>query len=54
MKRDGCLIGGPRGVSGSAAAGGGREHAAEEGGQDLRSNGQKPRRQADPGGVPRG
>ena len=36
---------------GSTAAGGRREHAAEKGGQDLRSNGQEPRRQADPGGV---
>ena len=36
---------------GPAAAGGRREHAAEKGGQDLRSNGQEPRRQADPGGV---
>lgn len=36
---------------GSAAAGGGREHAAEEGGQDLRPDGQEPRRPTDPGGV---
>lgn len=42
------------GVAGSAAGGRGREHAAEEGGQDLRPDGQEPRRPPDPGGVPGG
>lgn len=42
------------GVSGATAAGGGREHATKEGGQDLRSDGQKPRRQINPGRVPGG
>lgn len=42
------------GVAGSAAGSRGWEHAAEEGGQDLRPDGQEPRRPPDPGGVPGG
>lgn len=39
---------------GSAAAAGGREHSAEARWKDLQPDGQEPRRQAHPGGVPRG
>lgn len=39
---------------GSAATGRRRKYAAEAGGQDIRSDGQEPRRPAHLGGVPRG
>lgn len=40
--------------SGPTAHVGGREHAAEEGGQDFRPDGQEQGRPAHPGGVPGG
>ena len=41
-------------VSGPAAASRGREYPAEEGRQNLRSDGQEPRRQAHTRGIPGG
>lgn len=41
-------------VPGTATASRGREHPAEEGRQNLRSDGQKPRRQAHARGIPGG
>lgn len=48
------LIHNTRQHAGPTTAGRGREHTAEASGQDLRSDGQEPRRSADAGGVPRG
>jgi len=41
-------------LPGSTTAAGGRKHSAETGRENLQSDGQEPRRQAHPGGVPRG